>query len=176
MIDAVELNPKYGICGPVSNHVAGIQKIIDPLYSVEFLEIYAKKHANKYKNQYLPADRVIGFCMLVKREVIEQIGGFDLNFGIGNFEDDDFCIRARLANFYCVIAKEVFIHHFGSITFKNEIPIKYEAIFTENLLKFYHKWGIPIPADGVIHGYDVNQIKKTFNKLEHYCPFIENNT
>ncbi len=64
--------------------------------------------------RYEEALRVIGFCMLVKREVIEKIGGFDPYYEAGNFEDDDFCIRAQRAGFKIRIAHDVFIHHFGS--------------------------------------------------------------
>jgi len=33
----------------------------------------------------------------LQRQLIETIGGLDESFGSGNYEDDDFCLRATLA-------------------------------------------------------------------------------
>jgi GT2 family glycosyltransferase len=39
------------------------------------------------------------FCAMIKREVIEKVGYIDEIFGIGNSEDADYCIRAKLSGF-----------------------------------------------------------------------------
>jgi GT2 family glycosyltransferase len=80
--------------------------------------------------------------MLVKRSVIEKIGGFDERFGMGNSEDDDFCLRAAKANFMAVIAGDVFIHHFGSKSFEKIGRKNYERLVLNNFhLVFKEKWG-----------------------------------
>ena len=63
------------------------------------------------------AERLTGCCLLVRREVLQKVGAFDERYGIGFFEDDDWCIRAREAGFELLVALNVFIHHFGSRTF-----------------------------------------------------------
>ena len=62
-------------------------------------------------------DRLVGFCLLITREVIGAIGMLDEQFGIGSFEDDDYCLRAIAAGYRAVIAGDAFVHHFGSRTF-----------------------------------------------------------
>lgn len=42
---------------------------------------------------------VSGSRMIIRREVIEKIGYFDEEFGVGYYEDNDFSIRAKLVGF-----------------------------------------------------------------------------
>jgi GT2 family glycosyltransferase len=44
-------------------------------------------------------DRLTGFCLLARRDVLNAFGNFDERFGTGFFEDDDLCVRAREAGF-----------------------------------------------------------------------------
>ena len=61
-----------------------------------------------------------GFCLLIRRAVIEAIGLLDEQFGIGCFEDDDYCLRAIQAGYRAVIAADAFVHHFGGRTFAGQ--------------------------------------------------------
>ena len=83
--------------------------------------------------------RITGLCMLITGPCFRKVGCLDERFGIGNFEDDDYCVRARLAGFVCVIAGDVFVHHFGSQTFK-ALGVDYAALLEENKGKFLDKW------------------------------------
>ena len=65
----------------------------------------------------IEVNRLVGFCLLIRREVIEAIGPLDEQFGIGCFEDDDYCLRAIAAGFKAVIAGDAFVHHYGGRTF-----------------------------------------------------------
>lgn len=59
-----------------------------------------------------------GFCMLIKREVLEQLNYFDeINFPIGYGEEDDFCWRASKAGYKIICADDVYIYHAKSRSF-----------------------------------------------------------
>lgn len=62
----------------------------------------------------------IGFCLYVKRAVLDAVGLLSLQFGRGYCEDIDFCLRARQAGFRNVCATSVFVGHAGSRSFKSE--------------------------------------------------------
>ena len=64
-----------------------------------------------------PALWLVGFCLLVRRDVVERLGGLDEIFGQGNYEDTDYCLRAFLAGYRSVVAQDCFIHHVGSASF-----------------------------------------------------------
>lgn len=71
------------------------------------------------------------FCVLISRSIIDQIGLLDETFFPGGFEDDDYCMRASSANISTWLARDVFIHHFGSGSF-GALPSSY---FSDNALK-----------------------------------------
>jgi O-antigen biosynthesis protein len=62
----------------------------------------------------------VGFCLYVKRAVLDAVGLLSLQFGRGYCEDIDFCLRARRAGFRNVCATGVFVGHAGSRSFKSE--------------------------------------------------------
>lgn len=142
MIEVAESEMKIGLVGPISNEVSGLQKDENALYSsMEEMKEYSEriKAINKNDVQHFP--RLAFLCTLIKREVIETIGGLDERFSPGNYEDDDYCLRAQLAGFKAVIAKDVFIHHYGSKSFKAEGNDKYGERLKLNREIFVSKWG-----------------------------------
>ncbi len=138
-----ESNSTIGLVGPVTNYAGSTQCLPNVnLQSKEEIANYGKVNAMNHWNRSEEATLLSGFCMLIKQEVIQKIGGFDTRFGIGNFEDDDYCLRARLAGFTCHVARGSYVHHFGHMTFKNE-KIEYDKVFYENWTKFKQKWQLP---------------------------------
>ncbi|MGE5574183.1 MAG: glycosyltransferase, partial [Bacteroidota bacterium] len=159
---------RIGVVGPMSNYVVGPQQVLDAHYDFRKLDQYAVAFAREHAGRLVKVSRAIGFCMLVRREVIDRIGGFDVTFGTGNFEDDDFCLRAVIAGFDVVIAGDVFVHHFGSVTFKGA-RMDYATIMRENAWRFAKKWGIELSS----RGYDPLPIlARPFDPVAHYFPVV----
>lgn len=60
----------------------------------------------------------VGFCMAIKRQVIEKIGYFDEEqFGRGYGEENDFSLRASLAGYRNVLCDAVYVAHHGGSSF-----------------------------------------------------------
>lgn len=146
MLQVFEAHPDVGIVGPMSNYVSGPQLVRDASYKgPEGLEAFAAEWAQGHDKQSAEATRVVGFCLATRKEVVTRIGGLDEQFGSGNFEDDDFCVRAFQVGFRARIALDVFIHHTGSQTFK-AAKIDYRQSLMRNWELFKAKWGIPADA------------------------------
>ncbi|MFH1196286.1 MAG: glycosyltransferase [bacterium] len=142
MIEIADDDEKIGIVGPISNDVSGFQIDRNAVYKdVRGMLNYANKVQKQNKGEIVQFPRVAFLCTLIKREVLEKIGGLDERFSPGNFEDDDFCLRAQIAGYKTVIAKDVFIHHYGSKSFKADGNEKYAARLNENQKIFVDKWG-----------------------------------
>ncbi len=171
LVSCAERGPRIGIVGPMSNYVSGPQLVKNVTYNIteldgldDFADGFSKKYAGKTERIL----RVVGFCMLIKRSVINKIGGMDGRYGLGNFEDDDFSLRATLAGFESWIAEDCFLHHFGNRTFMGA-KIDYHESLHKNWEIFKEKWGMP--KDIPYGSYDVSDIlKKGFIPKEHYCP------
>jgi GT2 family glycosyltransferase len=63
-----------------------------------------------------------GFCMLVKRAVLDDIGGFDELFGRGYCEENDLCMRARALGWRHVVDDATLVEHRGSVSFADAKP------------------------------------------------------
>ena len=84
--------------------------------------------------------------MAIGRDVIDAIGGFDTRFEVGNLEDDDLCLRARLAGFRLLVADDSYVHHFGHKTF-DLVADDYDALLQENAMRYRMKWDLPLDRD-----------------------------
>lgn len=60
----------------------------------------------------------VGFCMFIRRELLDAIGPFDAEtFGPGYGEENDFCMRATKAGYRNVLCDDTFVAHVGSQSF-----------------------------------------------------------
>ncbi len=161
LISLAEQKKEYGIAAPMSNYVSGVQIDKTAKYST-IKEMFS--HADKLKvnerGNYTEFPRAAFLCVLLKREVLTLLGGLDERFAPGNFEDDDYCLRLQLSGYKTVIARDVFIHHFGSKSFLAEGEKKYFAGLETNKQIFINKWGAD-PEDIWLKGISPNK-RKTF--------------
>jgi len=133
-------NQITGAVGPKSNYVAGTQIEKNPGYRViEDLDAFAQKYQCQHAGQSSVVEVLFGLCFLVKREVLNKVGLFDDRFGLGNFEDNDYCLRLRLKGYQLRIAEEVYLHHFGSKTFTGN-KIDWREQMSKNKILFEKKW------------------------------------
>lgn len=77
---------------------------------------FSKDWHNAWKGNLVKADATF-FCVLMSRTLIEKVGLLDETFFPGGYEDDDYCIRTHKEGFDIFLARDVFIHHFGSASF-----------------------------------------------------------
>ncbi len=130
---------EVGSVGSVSNHVSNFQAVVEDGKSRrEYLE-YARQINIPVTKPYLNKLYLVGFAIILKRTVINQIGLLDERFSPGSWEDNDICLRINLAGYRNVLCKNSFIIHCGSKTFKRERS-QYGDVSTVNKKKFFDKW------------------------------------
>ncbi len=136
-----EVEGAAGCVGPVTNRSAHGHPIeTPPLPTPEALDAFAAQRAANFHRKFRYGRLMTSFCILVHRDVVERIGGFDERFNPWGFEDDDFSLRARLAGWRLRLAQDVFVLHeeyFG------EKAARHDELLFRNWRRFAAKWGLP---------------------------------
>jgi GT2 family glycosyltransferase len=147
MLEAFKLDKKVGLVAPTFSETGGIQHI-----------------DNNRGQDYTWVDEVKGVCMFFSREALCDVGLFDEQFKMGGGEDNDICMRIKLAGYKTVVARKSFIYHYGSASFRelfnNDVP--YSKKYSSSVFHlFKRKWKkelnhkpriyIAIPNNGWIH-------------------------
>lgn len=134
-------NKNIGATGSTSNYVSYYQQINERFNSIEEYIEFALKNNITDENMYEDRLKLVGFAMMIKREVIDSTGKLDERFSPGNFEDDDYSLRIISNGYRLLLCKDSFILHFGSVSF-NKNPNLYNDLLNRNYKKFFEKWGI----------------------------------
>jgi GT2 family glycosyltransferase len=118
LAEMLQAEEDAAMIGPVSNCVSGSQQIdCPPLNSLEEIIAFSENRSREKAGQRRDAARLVGFCLLIRDSAAAELGMLDEAYGIGNFEDDDYCMRALRSGWRLCIAEDCFVFHYGSRTF-----------------------------------------------------------
>jgi GT2 family glycosyltransferase len=133
MVERCEREPAIALCCPLSNEAVNLSVRMPP---GEDVFSFAARVARTSPALYPDAVTVVGFCLLVRRELIRTLGVFDEAFGRGYGEETDLHYRARAAGWRSVVADDTFVYHRhgASFTDRNERVRK-------NLEIVMRRWG-----------------------------------
>jgi GT2 family glycosyltransferase len=144
MLALASLDRSLGLVGPMTDRASGPQQIAMPegidLGSRPSLDAFAERFARERSGAFALTTRLVGLCLLLAREVLDTLGGLDPCFFPGNFEDDDYCLRAVRAGYRPAIAGDAFVHHVGGATFR-AARFDYRGAMEENWRLFCGKYG-----------------------------------
>ena len=99
----------------------------------------------------LEVDFLSFFCVVMTRDVLSQVGWLDEQFGLGSFEDDDYCRRARKLGFRLVIDPRSWVWHAAHRTMMaNDLDIK--ELTNQGKKVFEAKWGMEEVNQKTDHG------------------------
>lgn len=100
----------------------------------EYAEVIEKCSLKKYPRITV----AVGFCMFIKREVINWAGLFDeATFQRGYGEENDFCWRVEQLGYYHVLCDNTYIYHSGSASFVSEEKMQLMKDHEQILLNWY---------------------------------------
>lgn len=135
-------HPLVAATWPRSNAVSGIQMLAPVLYSSPFLpefERFADAWRAWFAGQSIEVNRLVGFCLAIRRDAFEEVEGFDERYVGVNFEDDDICRKLMSLGWTLRIALACFVHHDNHVSF-NENNVDFAAVLRANHERFVAKW------------------------------------
>ncbi len=138
---------QVGMVGPVTNSAANESRIsvdyqLKPGQDISGMEEFATRYTAEHAGETFEIDMLAFLCVLIRREVYQEVGPLDESFGQGMFEDDDYALRLRQKGYKLLCAEDVFIHHWGSASFSRLDGFEYWQLFEANRRKFEQKWGL----------------------------------
>lgn len=131
---------EIGLVGPVTNAISNEAKIEVGYQRIEDMPNWAAGYVRDHDGETFPISMLAMFCVAMRRDVFERAGLLDEQFGVGMFEDDDYCRRVSELGFKLVCARDSFIHHWQRASFKLLGEDEYLRIYRENQRKFEEKW------------------------------------
>jgi GT2 family glycosyltransferase len=138
LIALANVSPTHGLVGPMSNCAAEGQLVEtvpyrlgpkkdaqpgDPLLDVSAVDAFARDFAGSERGKWIQVENLGGFCLLMRRVVLEQIRpALDEWSDQKLFDTNIVSAKARQAGFQCVVCRDMYIHHFGTRTFSHGAP------------------------------------------------------
>lgn len=141
LIRALEANPQLGLVGPVTNNIGNESKINISYDSWSEMGLKALEYCAREANKIYPIDCAAFFCVAFSREVYEKVGPMSLDYGLGFFEDDDYCMRVLEAGWKIAVVEDSFVHHHLSASFNKLKDNKKQELMDRNKAIFESKWG-----------------------------------
>lgn len=145
MSTAAKRNPNIGTVTALTNNgtICSVPNFCEDNNLPEGLTLdeYAEIIENTSLKMYPTIPTAVGFCMYIKREVINKVGLFDKEtFGKGYGEENDFCCRALEHGYYHILCDDTFIYHKGSTSFlgDKEKFIKHNLEILNNRYPYYN--------------------------------------
>ncbi|MBI3762165.1 MAG: glycosyltransferase family 2 protein [Chloroflexi bacterium] len=162
MVNYAEAHPDVGILGPqLLNADGSVQSsrrrfptLVTAFFESTWLQPYAPRRVlDRYyvhdasDDATSDVDWVTGACLLVRRAVVEQIGGFDEEFFMYS-EEMDFCRRARTAGWRVVYFPGAKIYHFEGKSSEQAIPERHIR-FQRSKVRYFRKYHGPLTASAL---------------------------
>lgn len=117
LIKCAESDSRIGSVNPLTNHASQINLPIAPganFYGMD--EIVREKFTS---DNYPDVVTGVGFCILLRRSALEQVGVFDEVYGKGYCEESDLCMRLTTSGYRTVVAQNVYVYHKGRSSFRD---------------------------------------------------------
>jgi GT2 family glycosyltransferase/glycosyltransferase involved in cell wall biosynthesis len=142
LIRPLKLDSSIGLVSPTTNNIGNEQKITISYRSMEEMARTSRSFVRQHARARFDTDSVAFFCAATRRDVLDSVGLLDETFGLGFFEDDDYCQRVLAAGYTIQIVDDVFVHHHLSASFDKIPEADKKALLERNKAIFEERWGI----------------------------------
>jgi len=79
-------------------------------------------------------------CFMMKKSLIDKLGLLDMRFSPANYEQEDYCLRAKEAGYQVAVCTKAKFIHYGCVTVSDNMPY-FSKVLDRNRSLFHEKWG-----------------------------------
>jgi GT2 family glycosyltransferase/ubiquinone/menaquinone biosynthesis C-methylase UbiE len=164
---------RNGAAGAVCNHNENLQWGGFTYENLDEMQPLADENNVSDSKKWEEKIFLIGFCLLVKRQVFDEIGALDENYSPGYVEDNDLSLRIAAAGYRLMLCHDCFVHHVLGSGFRKDLNQFYPVLYA-NRAYFKKKGGFETIAFDEIRNASVRLLKeedkdKRINVLELGC-------
>lgn len=116
LLDVSRLHERVAAVCPLSNS-AGAFSVPEFGRGVPVADLASEHWSTIELPRWSEMPTAVGFCMLMRDEVLHLVGLFDPAFGPGYNEENDWCQRAMNLGFFVARANHAFVFHHGEVSF-----------------------------------------------------------
>lgn len=138
LIECAETDSRIASVNPLTNYASQINLPMVPGSNFYGMDEYLKAHSPRHFPDVVTG---VGFCLLLRRSAVEDVGAFDEIYGRGYCEESDLCMRLTSQGYRTVAADHVYVYHKGRGTFtdRSERYRHNRRIFDSRWAKEYQK-------------------------------------
>jgi|GEM_PF-111263 len=140
LVKCAESDERIAMVVPVCGFSSNNQQVSLPYTTLEEMQRLAAAYNQSNPALWEERLRLITYTCLFRTDVQKAIGGFDEDFNPGAYDDDAISFRIRRMGYKLILARDTFVHHFGSVTFREEY--KKNNLATRNKALFIEKFGV----------------------------------
>ena len=133
LVACAESDPRIAAVNPLTNHAAQINLPLAPGANFFGMDEYLQRHGPTAVADVVTG---VGFCLLLRRSLLETLGTFDEIYGRGYCEESDLCMRLTTHGYRTVVAGNVYVYHKGQGTFTDR-----SERYQRNRAVFDTRWG-----------------------------------
>jgi GT2 family glycosyltransferase len=108
---------------------------------------------------------VTAACMLMRKDVWEQVGGLNVNYAVA-FNDVDLCLRIRKAGYLIVWTPYAEMYHYESKSRGDEDSIEKQTRFQGEIDRFHEEWGEILEQGDPYYNPNLTLAKEDFSLRE----------
>jgi len=129
------------VVGPVTNSAGNEQQIcIRANRDATSILSQGKQWSDHAHGSVFETGQLSFFCVAMAAKIYRDLGGLDPSFGLGFYEDADFCCRAVEKGVSLQVMEECFVFHQGSASF-SRIPDSVKKLLAVNRKLFRARHG-----------------------------------
>lgn len=110
LLACMESDPAIGFVAPVSSNVSNLQQVDLNFSSLDEMQKKAALFNQSDPKKWEERMRLINVVTLLKKEVIDATGFFDIGY-FHDFSEDDYSARVRRAGYKLMLCGDTFVHH-----------------------------------------------------------------